>query len=158
MATLECPEDEWSKILDINLTGTLRTCQIFGKTMCEQNYGRIVNIASLSAFVAFHEVAAYAASKAGVASLTKSLAVELAPYGVCVNAVAPGIVRTSLNHGLLENTARGRELLMRTPMKRFGDVEEIAGAAVFLSSKAASFVTGEVLVVDGGFMASGVNQ
>lgn len=156
--TMECPEDEWNRIMEVNLTGTLRACQIFGRTMREQNYGRIVNIASLSAFVAFHEVAAYAASKSGVASLTKSLAIEWAPYGVCVNAVAPGIVRTSLNQELLDNTARGRELLLRTPMRRFGDVEEVAGAAVFLSSRAASYVTGEVLVVDGGFMASGVNQ
>lgn len=156
--TLEASEEDWNAILDTNLTGTLRACQIFGRQMVERGYGRIVNIASLSSFVAFHQVAAYAASKAAVASLTKSLAIEWAAQGVCVNAIAPGVFRTALNSELLDKTERGRELLLRTPMRRFGKVEELAGAAVFLSSDAASFVTGEVLVVDGGFLASGVNQ
>jgi NAD(P)-dependent dehydrogenase (short-subunit alcohol dehydrogenase family) len=93
-----------------------------------------------------------------VASLTKSLAVEWAAHGVCVNAIAPGVFRTALNEKLLDSTSRGQEFLMRTPMKRFGQVSELAGAAVFLASDAASFVTGEILTVDGGFLASGVNQ
>jgi NAD(P)-dependent dehydrogenase (short-subunit alcohol dehydrogenase family) len=156
--TLDFADDDWQDILDTNLTGTLRACQVFGRHMKERGYGRIVNIASLSTFVALHEVAAYSASKAAVASLTKSLAVEWAPLGVNVNAIAPGVFRTALNRKLLDETGRGREFLMRTPMRRFGKVEELAGAAVFLSSDAASFVTGEVLVVDGGFLASGVNQ
>jgi len=156
--TLEVTEDEWTDILDTNVTGTLRACQVFGRHMLERKYGRIVNIASLSSFVALHEVAAYAASKAAVAMLTKSLAVEWAPHGVNVNAIAPGVFRTALNQKLLDETERGKEFLMRTPMKRFGKVEELAGAAVFLASDAASFITGEVLVVDGGFLASGVNQ
>jgi len=156
--TLEVTEDEWTDILDTNLTGTLRACQVFGRHMLERKYGRIVNIASLSSFVALYEVAAYAASKAAVAMLTKSLAVEWASHGVNVNAIAPGVFRTALNQKLLDETERGKEFLMRTPMKRFGKVEELAGAAVFLASDAASFVTGEVLVVDGGFLASGVNQ
>ncbi|HUZ04705.1 MAG TPA: glucose 1-dehydrogenase [Acidobacteriaceae bacterium] len=156
--TLDASEEDWNAILDTNLTGTLRACQVFGRHMVERGYGRIVNIASLSSFVAFHQVAAYAASKAAVASLTKSLAIEWAAQGVCVNAIAPGVFRTALNSELLDKTERGRELLLRTPMRRFGKVEELAGAAVFLSSDAASFVTGEVLVVDGGFLASGVNQ
>jgi len=156
--TLDFPEEEWAGILDTNLTGTLRACQIFGRHMIERRYGRIINIASLSSFVALYEVAAYSASKAAVASLTKSLAVEWAAHGVNINAIAPGVFRTALNQKLLDQTERGREFLLRTPMKRFGQVEELAGAAVFLASDAASFVNGEVLVVDGGFLASGVNQ
>jgi NAD(P)-dependent dehydrogenase (short-subunit alcohol dehydrogenase family) len=156
--TLDFPEEDWNDILETNLTGTLRACQVFGRHMLERGWGRIINIASLSTFVALYEVAAYSASKAAVASLTKSLAVEWASRGVNVNAIAPGVFRTALNQKLLDETERGREFLLRTPMKRFGKVEELAGAAVFLASDAASFVTGEVLTVDGGFLASGVNQ
>jgi len=156
--TLNVPEDEWAAILDTNLTGTLRACQIFGKHMLDRGYGRIVNIASLTSFVAFHEVAAYGASKSGVASLTRSLAVEWSKHGVTVNAIAPGVFRTALNAALLDGSARGQELLMRTPMGRFGKTEELVGAAIFFASDAASFVTGQILAVDGGFLASGVNQ
>src|SRR6476660_1684028 len=158
MPTLDFPEPEWNSIMDTNLTGTLRTSRIFGRHMIERKYGRIINIASLSSFVALYEVAAYSASKAAVASLTKSLAIEWAPHGVCVNAIAPGVFRTKLNAGLLDGTERGREFLLRTPMRRFGQVEELVGAAVFLASDAATYVSGHLLVVDGGFLASGVNQ
>jgi NAD(P)-dependent dehydrogenase (short-subunit alcohol dehydrogenase family) len=156
--SLDLQEEDWNAILETNLTGTLRAAQVFGRHMVERGYGRIVNIASLSSFVALFEVAAYGASKAGVAALTKQLAIEWASRGVCVNAIAPGVFRTPLNQNLLDGTDRGREFQTRTPMKRFGKLEELGGAAVFLSSPAASFVTGEVLVVDGGFLASGVNQ
>lgn len=156
--TIDFPEDDWNAIIETNLTGTLRACQVFGRHMLDRGYGRIINIASLSTFVSLFEVAAYSASKAAVASLTKSLAIEWARHGVNVNAIAPGVFRTALNEKLLDESERGREFQLRTPMGRFGRVEELAGAAVFLASEAASFVTGEVLVVDGGFLASGVNQ
>lgn len=156
--TLEVDDGEWQGILETNLTGTFRACQVFGAPMLERGYGRIVNIASLASFVGLYEVAAYAASKAGVAALTRALAVEWGSRGVLVNAIAPGVFRTPLNQDLLDGTERGREFQLRTPLGRFGRVDELAGAAVFLASEAASFVNGEVLVVDGGFLASGVNQ
>jgi NAD(P)-dependent dehydrogenase (short-subunit alcohol dehydrogenase family) len=156
--TLSVSEETWDDIMNTNVTGTLRACQIFGKHMLDRGYGRIINIGSLSSFVALQEVAAYGASKAGVVALTKSLAIEWGPRGVCVNAIAPGVFRTNINEKLLDGTARGQEFLIRTPVKRFGRVEELAGAAVFLASEAASFVNGEVIAVDGGFLASGVNQ
>ena len=156
--TLEMTDSQWEEILDTNLTGTLRACRAFAPRMIERGYGRIVNIGSLTSLVGFHEVAAYAASKSAVAGLTRSLAVEWAKAGVCVNAILPGVFRTALNEGLLDATERGRELLLRTPMGRYGQVEELVGAAVFLASESASFVTGHLLAVDGGFLASGVNQ
>jgi NAD(P)-dependent dehydrogenase (short-subunit alcohol dehydrogenase family) len=156
-SSLDMDEADWQRVIDTNLTGTLRACQVFGRHMVERQYGRIVTIGSLSSFVGLYQVAAYVASKAGVAGLTRALAIEWAPFNVTVNAIIPGVFRTDLNAALLDSP-RGQEFLMRTPMKRFGRQEELVGAAVFLASEASTFVTGHMLAVDGGFLASGVNQ
>ena len=156
--TLEMEDSTWDSIIATNLTGTLRSCQVFGRHMLERGYGRIINIASLNTFVSFFEVTAYASSKAGVAGLTRSLAVEWGPRGVVVNAIAPGVFRTALNQQLLDGTDRGKELLMRTPLKRFGKLEELVGPTIFFASESAAFVNGQTLTVDGGFVSSGVNQ
>jgi NAD(P)-dependent dehydrogenase (short-subunit alcohol dehydrogenase family) len=158
LPTLEMSEDDWNAILDTNLTGTLRGCQVFGEPMLKRGYGRVINIASLGTSLGLYQVAAYSASKAGVGSLTKSLAVEWSRHGVLVNAIVPGVFRTDLNAALLDGTERGREFLTRTPMGRYGKAEELVGAAVFLASDACAFVTGQLLAVDGGILASGVNQ
>ncbi len=155
--TLDVTDERWNQIFDVNLNGTLRACQIFGRQMIAQGGGRIINIASLSSFVAFLEVSAYCASKAAVASLTKSLAVEWAKHNVLVNAIAPGIFPTALNSKILQS-ARGAELQMRTPMARFGQTEELVSTAVYLACEATSFTSGQIIAVDGGFLASGVNQ
>ncbi|MGB7265997.1 MAG: glucose 1-dehydrogenase [Terracidiphilus sp.] len=157
MPTLEADEADWSKILETNLTGTLRGCQIFGSSMVAAKYGRIINISSMTAFRGFYQVAPYAASKSAVTSLTKTLAIELAEKGVNVNALVPGLFPTDMSLPLIEGTPRGDEMLMRTPMHRFGKGQEIVGPAIFLASEAASFITGQVVVVDGGYLESGVN-
>jgi NAD(P)-dependent dehydrogenase (short-subunit alcohol dehydrogenase family) len=156
--TLEVSDADWSRVMETNLTGTMRACQIFGATMAHAGYGRIVNISSIAGFRGFFRVAAYAASKSAVASFTKTLAIELAGSGVNVNAIAPGVFPTPLNMSLINGTPRGEEILVRTPMHRFGDPREVVGPVIFLASAAATFVTGEVIAVDGGFLASGVNQ
>jgi NAD(P)-dependent dehydrogenase (short-subunit alcohol dehydrogenase family) len=156
--TKEISEEQWTNLLDVNVTGMLRACQSFHDALAASGHGRIINIASLTSYVAFLEVTAYAASKGAVLALTRNLAVEWARQQIMVNAIAPGVFRTELNSALLDSTERGRELLLRTPLKRFGNISELTGAALLLASDAASFITGQCIVVDGGFLASGVNQ
>ena len=155
--TLKMTDGEWQQIVETNLTGMMRTYRAFAPAMVERRSGRLIGIASLASFVGLYEVAAYTAAKAGVAGLTRALAVEWAPHNVTVNAIAPGVFETDLNRELLKGP-RGQEFLVRTPMKRFGRVQELVGTAVFLASDAAAFVTGQIVAVDGGFLASGVNQ
>lgn len=156
--TVDVQDSEWEGLFRVNLTGLLRCCQEFYQPLKESGHGRVINIASLSSFLAFHQVATYSATKAGVLSLTRSLACEWARDQICVNAIAPGVFPTELNSHLLKGTKRGEEILLRTPMARFGEAHEVIGAAVLLASDGASFITGHCLAVDGGYLASGVNS
>jgi NAD(P)-dependent dehydrogenase (short-subunit alcohol dehydrogenase family) len=155
--TLELKEQDWLSLFNTNLNGALRACQSFHGVLRASGHGRIINIASLGSFLAFHEVAAYCAAKAALLSLTRSLACEWAGDGISVNAIAPGFFPTAMNGSLLSGTERGKEILIRTPMRRYGRPEELIGAAVLLASDGASFITGQCLAVDGGYLASGVN-
>jgi NAD(P)-dependent dehydrogenase (short-subunit alcohol dehydrogenase family) len=157
VATIDMTEADWNQILDTNVTGMFRTYQVFAPGMIARRSGRLIGVGSLASFVGLQEVAAYTASKAAVAGLTRALSVEWARHGVTVNAIAPGVFETDLNREILKGP-RGQEFLLRTPMARFGRTEELAGAAVYLASDAASFVTGQLIAVDGGFLGSGVNQ
>ncbi|NLI00042.1 MAG: SDR family oxidoreductase [Chthonomonadales bacterium] len=152
---IEMALEDWERVLRTNLTGTFLCCQAAARIMQENGGGAIVNIASLASYVGLSWVAAYGASKAAVKELTQVLAVEWADLGIRVNAIAPGVFPTPLNRALIEGTPRGNWLKAHAPMNRFGNPEELVGAAIFLCSPAASFITGETLAVDGGFLACG---
>jgi len=156
--SIEISEEQWSALMDTDLTGVLRACQSFYEPLKKSGRGRIINIASLGSFRAFFQVAAYAAAKTAVLSLTRSLGCEWAKDGICVNAIVPGVFPTELNRDLIMGTERGKEMLMRTPMGRFGSPEELVGVAILLASDGAKFITGQAIAVDGGYLASGVNQ
>jgi 2-deoxy-D-gluconate 3-dehydrogenase len=143
----------WTNVLQVNLNSVFRLCQLASHTMLERRQGKIVNIASLLSFQGGIRVPAYAASKGGVAQLTKALANEWAGRNVQVNAIAPGYIRTENTSALQSDEHRNRQILERIPASRWGEPEDIAGAAVFLSSSASNYINGEVLVVDGGWMA-----
>ncbi len=157
-ATAGMCEEQWSALIDTNLNGALRACQSFYEPLKVSGRGRIINIASLGSYLAFQEVAGYCAAKSALLSLTRSLAVEWARDGISVNAIAPGIFPTALNGDIVTDTPRGREMLTRTPMGRFGQPQELVGAAILLASDGATFLTGQCIAVDGGYLASGVNS
>jgi 2-deoxy-D-gluconate 3-dehydrogenase len=140
-------------VLQVNLTSAFRLCQLAGRPMLERNQGKIINIASLLSFQGGIRVPAYAASKGGVAQMTKALANDWAGRTVQVNAIAPGYFRTANTAGLQADETRNRQILERIPAGRWGEPEDLTGAAVFLASAASDYVNGEVLVVDGGWMA-----
>ena len=149
----EYSDEDWSAVIDTNLTGVFQFCRAIGSTMIEKGHGKIINIASLLSFQGGITVPAYAASKGGVAQLTKALANEWASSGVQVNAIAPGYIATDNTAALRANPERNASILARIPTGRWGEAEDIAGAAVFLASPASNYVNGHILTVDGGWMA-----
>jgi 2-deoxy-D-gluconate 3-dehydrogenase len=151
--SVDVSRQSWNRVLDVNLSGLFFLCQQFGRPMTKRGQGKIVNVASLLSFQGGLRVAAYAASKHGVAGVTKALANEWAPLGVQVNAIAPGYMTTDNTTALRADPDRSRSILERIPAGRWGEASDIAGVAVFLSSAAADYVNGHVLVVDGGWMA-----
>lgn len=144
---------EWEEILRVNLTGTFLFCQAIGRVMIQQGGGKIINMVSVGAVVAFQRQIGYCATKGGILQLTKVLAVEWTRYNIQVNAIGPAYLETELTKGVRESKIISEDLLRKTPMGRFGNPEEIVGAAIYLASDASSYVTGQTLFVDGGWLS-----
>lgn len=151
----EVAEEDWDRVVDLNLKATFRLSQAAGAIMCEQKYGRIINIASVAGLVALRTGVAYGASKAGVIQMTRVLALEWSRYGVNVNAIAPWYFKTPLTEGLLRDEAFLQEVLQRTPSGRIGELEDLVGPAIFLASDAAAYISGQTIAVDGGMSIYG---
>ncbi len=149
----EYPQEAWDEVLRVNLDAVFFLCQYFGRKMIARRAGKIINVASLLSFSGGILVPAYAASKHGVAGLTKALANEWARYNVQVNAIAPGYFATDNTRALREDPVRSQEILARIPAGRWGEPSDLAGAVIFLASSASDYVNGHILVVDGGWMA-----
>jgi 2-dehydro-3-deoxy-D-gluconate 5-dehydrogenase len=150
--SVEFPKEDWNFVMDVNANAVFFLCQAVGKDMLEQGYGKIINIASLLSFQGGLTVPAYAASKGAVMQFTKSLSNEWAGKGLNVNCIAPGYMATEMNTGLIEDETRNRQILERIPAGRWGNPEDMAGAAVFLASSASDYINGATIVVDGGWM------
>jgi NAD(P)-dependent dehydrogenase (short-subunit alcohol dehydrogenase family) len=154
---LDIAEAEWDDLMEVNLKGAFLACQAAGRVMKAQGDGRIINVTSLTAEIGLPYLAAYGASKGGVNQLTKALAVEWAPFGIRVNAVGPGRLRTAMTEPLFQDDAVRESFLRLVPLGRAGTVQDLAGAVVFLASDASAYITGQSLYVDGGWLAGGGN-
>jgi len=150
---LDVTEEDWDRILDVNLKGVFFCSQAVGREMIRQRTGKIINIASQNGVIGYYQRAAYCSSKAGVVNLTRVLAIEWAPYQINVNAIGPTFILTPLTQKAFEDKKFSREVLRRIPLGRLGRPEDVAGAVVFLASAAADMITGHTLLVDGGWTA-----
>lgn len=149
----EFPIEDWDLVIEVNLTTVFTMCQLAGREMIKQGHGKIINIASMLSFFGGFTVPAYAASKGGVAQLTKTLTNEWGPHGININAIAPGWIETALTTALVGNPDREPAILARTPAGRWGKPSDLQGTAIFLASSASDFVNGAIIPVDGGYMA-----
>ncbi len=146
-------EADWDRVIEVNLTTVFRMCQLVGRQMLKQKSGKIINIASLQSFTGGITIPAYAASKGGVAQVTKALANEWAQHNVNVNAIAPGYILTELTQPLFDDPVRSKEISERIPIQRWGSPEDMKGSVIFLAAPASDFLHGQIMLVDGGWMA-----
>jgi len=150
----EFPLEDWDKVIEVNLTAVFELCQLAGKIMIKRGYGKIINTASMLSFIGGYTVPAYAASKGGIAQLTKTLSNEWASKGINVNAIAPGFIHTDLNTAIMQDKVRYNKLKDRIPMGRWGEPDDLKGVTIFLACSASDYINGVILPVDGGFLGS----